>query len=68
MSWLQRRRERVLRLRYEQGFDYAAGQLLRGVPPETLNDQSDTAFSPDVFDKGIRAATAAFRARKMQSA
>lgn len=64
---LQRRREREdrIRMRYESGFDYAAGQLLRGVPPATL-EQSDTGaiFSRDVFDKGMRAAIAAHRAKR----
>ncbi len=63
-DWLQRRREARLRLRYEAGFDYAAGQLLRGVPLQTLEAQSACEFTSDVFDKGMKAAIAAHRGHR----
>jgi hypothetical protein len=59
----QKRREAKVRARFESGFDYAAGLVLRGVPCEEIERQiADCVGGPDVFDKGMRAALATARA------
>jgi hypothetical protein len=39
--------------RFAQGFDYAAGQLLRGRPAEELEVEADNPFDRNEFDDGM---------------
>ncbi len=65
-AWLQRRREGALRARFESGFDYAAGLLLRGVQPDAIRRLRGPEFSPDVFEKGMDAAVSAHLAKELR--
>lgn len=55
-TWLERSR---LRLKQE-GFDYAAGELLRGRNPDELEVEADTPFDRNEFDRGMKDAIRAF--------
>lgn len=56
-AWFNCFRERAERLRKrqrEEGFDYAAGRLLRGVPMADVLAESDPVFDRNDFERGMR--------------
>jgi len=53
-KWLQKKRDHHKAKAIERGFDYAAGELLRGTSVEWLRDQSSFLFEQRTgFDAGI---------------
>ena len=56
-QWRHERKLRAARLERIRGFDYAAGQLLRGVPPIQLSYEADSSTTferePRAFNDGI---------------
>lgn len=62
-QWLEKRRHKAARERFDRGFDYAAGELLRGTDTESLEARIDGAqiFGDDnEFDEGMAAAIVAW--------
>jgi hypothetical protein len=59
-NWLRARRIASAKAAYQRGFDYAAGELLRGVDPEAFELEVDARamFDATQFDEGITAALA----------
>lgn len=59
-AWWARRRRLRLSRRYDSGYDYGAGRLLRGCSVEAVEDEifCMSAFDDeqDVFDTGVAAA------------
>lgn len=53
--WLEQRRLINQQRAYEAGFDWAAGELLRGRDPESVEAECDR-FPPRDFDLGARGA------------
>lgn len=53
-SWFTKRKEARAKETFERGYDYAAGQLLRGVSPEALEQQqADNLVDRNKFDAGV---------------
>lgn len=46
---------------FNRGFDYAAGQLLRGRKPEELEHEADNPFERNAFDAGMQHALRGWR-------
>jgi len=61
-SWLGNRRRAKTLARYNAGFDYGAGQCLRGIPPHELRDRFD-GDTLDVFEQGLQAAITCYERR-----
>lgn len=61
MSFITRWRERRERQHFVDGFNYAAGELLRGAEPEAVEQTADVLFNPTQFDAGITAALVAWQ-------
>lgn len=63
-AWLKARRDFKDRLRFREGWDWAAGDLLRGKHPTKVEAWSDYGIcfdGPNQWDKGIAAACAEWR-------
>lgn len=60
-SWLAKRKARKLQALFDRGFDYAAGQLLRGEDYHRLEQEAD-AIDRNSFDHGVEAALSCWRA------
>jgi hypothetical protein len=63
MNWLSKWREERKAEERRKGFDYGAGELLRGVSTVILEDT--VAFSDKPFDHGVNAAIQAWREAKL---
>lgn len=58
-NWLRARRIAAAKAAYRRGFDFAAGELLRGADPEAFEAEMDALmFESTQFDEGITAALA----------
>lgn len=53
MTWLKKRRAEQRKELSERGYDFAAGALLRGTSPESLEALTDNCFDRNEFDAGI---------------
>lgn len=63
-KWWKARKARAQQQLFDRGFDYAAGELLRGKQPQELEDHVDGAHmfeDANEFDDGIVAALVAWR-------
>jgi hypothetical protein len=60
MAWLRNRRTQRTAQRFDSGWNWAAGQLLRGASEDDVQNQIDVGCfldtAPDAFDIGARAA------------
>ncbi len=54
-AWLERRREASRQQRWQDGYDYASGALLRG-EIRKLEIEVSNPFDPNQFEDGMRAA------------
>ena len=61
-AWLERRREASRQRRWQRGYDYASGSLLRG-EKHKLEIEVDNPFDPNEFEDGMRAALLDWRFR-----
>jgi hypothetical protein len=60
IDWLRIRKERARAERRRQGFDYAAGELLRGVPVAEVEVRVYDSFYRDSFNYGMQSAILAW--------
>lgn len=52
-NWLDTRREKARVKKWKEGYDYAAGALLRGEKNKLITDiECGMTFDPDSFDRG----------------
>lgn len=61
-AWLERRREASRQQRWQDGYDYASGALLRG-EKHKLEIEVSNPFDPNEFEDGMRAALLDWRFR-----
>jgi hypothetical protein len=59
-KWLIERRERRAARRYQAGYDWAAGALLRGAPETEIEMHLDNPFDSNEFESGGNAAVRDF--------
>ena len=52
MKWLDNLFQRAREQRYRSGYDWAAGELLRGTPVLEIEDQLNNPFDSDEFEVG----------------
>lgn len=67
-KWFTERAKRKAQEQFDRGFDYAAGQLLRGVDTDTLEDQTCLAVDfgdGDEFEDGMTAALVKWEERRV---
>ena len=62
-EWFGYRRRRLALADFNRGYDYAAGRLLRGIPPPIIEVYFDEEEPLSDFDKGALEAIAAWERR-----
>lgn len=61
--WLHNRRLRATAIQREQGYNYAAGQLLRGVPILEVEAEAENPWDHNEFNYGMTSAILAWEAK-----